>query len=90
MTTRSVPNILVLTWLVIGPPASAQEICFPPVPPVGFDDPALLAEYAKEIEDDFYRYFREVEQFFRCYDQEWQRVFEEARFFSDKLQELDL
>ncbi len=63
--------------------ASIAGSCLPPVPPWMPTDPDDVRAYADLLRRDAEAYFAEVEQYFRCQDQERREVFEQAREVSE-------
>ena len=49
--------------------AQSQIDCLPPLRPQPVTDAAVLAEYAKEIREEYAVYFDEVQTFFHCIEQ---------------------
>lgn len=58
--------------------------CLAPQRPFVPNDPAAAAEYAALIRSDFENYIQDVQEYFRCLDQERARAFEEAREISQE------
>lgn len=71
--TRAV--LAVLSW----GSASAAGICFPPIAPLMPTDADDVRAYADLLRHDAETYFDDVQQYFRCQDQERREVFEQAR-----------
>lgn len=59
--------------------SAAAETCIAPQPPFVPGDPEAAREYSDIIRNDFELYIRDIEQYFRCLDNERARAFEEAR-----------
>lgn len=101
MSARRLFDLAVLlccTMPVVGASGSLQageqqpplHLCLPPVPPIKVNDPQIIREYSDTIASDYDRYFREVEDFFRCFSQQWDRVFWEAKAVTEDFERLDL
>ena len=58
---------------------AAAETCLAPQPPFVPADLRAAQEYSDIIRKDFELYIRDIEQYFRCLDDERARAFEEAR-----------
>jgi hypothetical protein len=71
--------MVVLSWGTAGIAGS----CLPPVPPWIPTDPDDVRPYADLLRRDAETYFTDVEQYFRCQDQERGEVFVQARKFSE-------
>ncbi len=71
--------LAILSW---GSAAIAGS-CLPPVPPWMPTDPDDVRAYADLLRRDAEAYFAEVEQYFRCQDQERREGIEQAREVSE-------
>ncbi len=63
--------------------ASAAGSCLPPVQPWMPTNADDVQEYADLLRRDAEAYFADVENYFRCQDQERREVFVQAREFSE-------
>jgi hypothetical protein len=63
---------------------AGAETCIAPVRPFVPSDPKALQEYRDLIQQDFEFYIQDVQEHFRCMDDERARAFEEAREVSDE------
>ena len=78
---RNIPLALLITMLVA---ASTAHACTPPERPflpVSRED---MRAYADIIRGDFEAYFADVQEYFRCIDEERARAFVEAREVSEE------
>lgn len=67
---------------------SQPTACFPPIPPIATVNERLVAEYREFLEAEYERYFKEVEDYFRCASEQWQLVFDEAKAASEDLNKI--
>ena len=74
----------VIVLLVATVSGAAAESCIPPVRPFVPNDPKSVQEYRDLIQQDFEFYIHEIQEHFRCLDDERARAFEEAREVSDE------
>ncbi|MEY1557945.1 hypothetical protein AB3Y40_20130 [Yoonia sp. R2331] len=65
--------------LMLAPVASQAGSCFAPVRPFVPSDSQAARDYAKIIRQDFEVYITDIQEYFRCLEQERARAFEEAR-----------
>ena len=77
---RNIPLVLLITVLVAGGPALA---CTPPERPFLPTSREDMRAYADLIRGDFEAYIADVQEYFRCLDDERARTFTEAREVSD-------
>jgi len=82
MCIRRLPHAMVLLSLVSGP--ALAESCIPPPRPFVPSDPKVASEYVDIIRNDFDLYFRDIQSYFRCLDEERTRAFKEAREVSEE------
>ena len=78
---RNIPLVLLITVLVAGGPAHA---CTPPERPFLPTSREDMRAYADLIRGDFEAYINEVQEYFRCLDEERTRAFIEAREVSEE------
>ena len=78
---RSLPLVLLITVLVAASPASA---CTPPERPFLPTSREDMRAYADLIRKDFEGYIADVQDYFRCLDEERARAFVEAREVSEE------
>ena len=78
---RNIPLVLLITVLVAGGPAHA---CIPPERPFLPASREDMRAYADLIREDFEAYITEVQDYFRCLDDERARAFVEAREVSEE------
>jgi len=69
----------VMALLLLVPAASQAETCFSPVRPFVPSDSQAARDYADIIRQDFEAYISDIQDYFRCLEQERARAFEEAR-----------
>ena len=69
---RALAGLLLGVW-------SSAEACVPPQRPYVPADPDAVRSYASILKGDFEGYFADIQQYFRCLDEERTRAFEEAR-----------
>ena len=77
---RNIPLVLLIAVLVAGGPAHA---CTPPERPFLPTSREDMRAYADLIRGDFEAYIADVQEYFRCLDDERARTFTEAREVSD-------
>ena len=77
---RNIPLTLLITVLVVSGPAHA---CIPPERPFLPASPDDMRTYADLIRGDFEAYIADVQDYFRCVDEERARAFAEAREVSE-------
>ena len=77
---RNIPLVLLITVLVAGGPAHA---CTPPERPFLPTSREDMRTYADLIRGDFEAYIVDVQEYFRCLDEERARAFIEAREVSE-------
>lgn len=77
---RNIPLVLLITVLVAGGPAHA---CTPPERPFLPTSREDMRAYADLIRGDFEAYIADVQDYFRCVDEERARAFIEAREVSE-------
>ncbi len=63
---------------------ACSESCLAPQKPFVPNDLQAARDYADIISSDFELYFRDIQHFFRCLDDERTRAFEEAREVSEE------
>lgn len=74
-----------ITLLIIFAASAAQgETCLSPPRPFLPTGQAEMIEFADIIRNDFEYYIRDIQQYFRCLDEERARAFEEARQVSQE------
>lgn len=74
------PSVFLLTFFAS---SAAAETCLAPQPPFVPGDPRAARDYGEIIRKDFELYIRDIQQYFRCLDDERARAFEEAREVSE-------
>ena len=77
----NIPLALLITVLVVSGPADACTPPERPFLPVSRDD---MRTYAELIRGDFEAYIADVQEYFRCIDEERARAFIEAREVSEE------
>ena len=77
---RNIPLALLITVLVAASPASA---CTPPERPFLPTSREDMRAYADLIRGDFEAYIADVQEYFRCIDEERARAFVQAREVSE-------
>lgn len=77
---RNIPLVLLITVLVAGGPAHA---CTPPERPFLPTSREDMRAYADLIREDFEAYIADVQDYFRCFDEERARAFVEAKEVSE-------
>ena len=75
---------IVLSFVLVG--RAGAETCVAPARPFVPNDPKAAQEYRDLIRQDFEFYFHDVQDYFRCLDDERARAFEEARQVSEAYQ----
>ena len=65
--------------LMLVPVASQAENCLTPIRPFVPSDSQAAQDYADIIRRDFEVYITDIQDYFRCLEQERARAFEEAR-----------
>ena len=65
--------------LLLVPAASQEETCLAPLRPFVPSDSQAAQDYADIIRRDFEVYITDIQDYFRCLEQERARAFEEAR-----------
>jgi len=75
MSNKPVPAFAIVLVLF----ATGAGACSPPDRPWFPSDPADLREYADLLQSDYEAYFRGVQAYLHCLDQERQRAFQEAQ-----------
>jgi hypothetical protein len=78
---RNIPLVLLITVLVVSGPAHA---CIPPERPFLPASREDMRAYADLIRGDFEAYIADVQEYFRCIDDERARAFVEAREVSEE------
>ena len=78
---RNIPLALLITMLVA---ASTAHACTPPERPFLPASREDMRAYADIIRGDFEAYFADVQEYFRCIDEERARAFAEAREVSEE------
>ena len=78
---RNIPLVLLFTVLVVSGPACA---CIPPERPFLPASREDMRAYADLIRRDFETYIADVQEYFRCLDEERARAFIEARDVSEE------
>lgn len=78
---RNIPLVLLITVLVAASPANA---CTPPERPFLPTSREDMRAYADLIRGDFEAYIADVQDYFRCLDEERARAFIEAREVSEE------
>lgn len=73
----------IVLWVVSVSGAGA-ETCIAPARPFVPSNPKSVQEYRDLIQQDFEFYIQDVQEHFRCLDDERARAFEEAREVSDE------
>ncbi|MBM1311974.1 hypothetical protein JQT66_17170 [Sulfitobacter mediterraneus] len=68
-----------MALLILVPVACLANSCLAPVRPFLPNDSQAASEYADIIRRDFQIYIKDVQEYFRCLEQERARAFEEAR-----------
>ena len=79
---HTIPQAIVLGSAFIGPQWAMD--CFAPQRPYVPADPSVAVEYADLIRRDFEEYIEDIQQHFRCLDEERARAFEEAQEVSQE------
>ncbi|MFT4701338.1 MAG: hypothetical protein ACI90E_002016 [Yoonia sp.] len=69
--------VIVLSLLLAG--RVDAETCITPTRPFVPSDPNAAQEFRNLIRQDFENYIQDVQEYFRCLDQERTRAFDEAR-----------
>ena len=70
--------------LMLATVASHAETCLAPVRPFVPSDSQAARDYADIIRRDFEAYITDIQEYFRCLEQERARAFEEAREVSEE------
>ena len=78
---RGAQAILLLVFL---PGSVSAESCLTPLRPYVPSDPQAARDYAEFIRSDFELYIRDIQSYFRCFERERARAFEEAREVSQE------
>lgn len=78
---RNIPLVLLITALMVAGPVHA---CPPPERPFLPTSREDMRAYADLIRGDFEAYINEVQDYFRCLDEERARAFVEAREVSEE------
>ncbi|QFS85074.1 hypothetical protein [Roseivivax sp. THAF197b] len=68
-----------VAMFLLVPAATHAEFCLAPVRPFVPSDSQAARDYADIIRRDFEVYITDIQNFFRCLEQERARAFEEAR-----------
>ena len=68
-----------VAFLMLVPVASQARSCLAPVRPFVPSDSQAAQDYADIIRRDFEVYITDIQDYFRCLEQERARAFEEAR-----------
>ena len=68
-----------MALLLFVPVASHADSCLAPVRPFVPNDSQAASDYADIIRRDFEVYITDIQDYFRCLEQERARAFEEAR-----------
>ena len=76
------PQAIVLLALFCGP--TVAESCLTPPRPFVPSDLQVARDYADIIRSDFELYIRDIQNYFRCLDDERARAFEEAGEVSEE------
>ena len=79
---HAIPQAIVLESVFIGPLWAMD--CLAPQRPYVPADLAMTVEYADLIRWDFEEYIEDIQQHFRCLDEERARAFEEAQEVSQE------
>ena len=77
-----VPQIILLSAVVGSSVSSAN--CLAPQRPFVPSDPQAARGYADLIRNDFETYIQDIQSYFRCFDDERARAFQEAREVSEE------
>ena len=77
-----IPYVIVLSAVLSG--SALGGSCLAPQRPFVPSDPVAAVEYADLIRVDFENYIHDVQEYFRCLDQERARTFREAREVSQE------
>ena len=72
-------TIQAVALLMLAPVASQAASCLAPVRPFVPSDSQAAKDYADIIRQDFEAYIADIQDYFRCLEQERERAFEEAR-----------
>ena len=72
-------KIQAVALLMLAPVASEAGSCLAPVQPFVPSDSQAARDYADIIRRDFEVYITDIQDYFRCLEQERARAFEEAR-----------
>ena len=72
-------GVLSVALLLLVPAASQAGSCLAPVRPIVPSDSQAARDYADIIRGDFEVYITDIQDYFRCLEQERERAFEEAR-----------
>ena len=72
-------TIQAVALLMLAPVASQAASCLAPVRPFVPSDSQAARDYADIIRQDFEVYIADIQNYFRCLEQERARAFEEAR-----------
>lgn len=78
---RSIPFLLLITAFVV---AGQAHACVPPERPFLPQSQDDMWTYADLIREDFETYIADVQDYFRCVDEERARAFAEAREVSEE------
>ena len=84
LTLRQFTRKQPLVILLLVPAASYAEACIAPVRPYVPSDSQAVQDYADIIRWDFEVYIADIQDYFRCLEQERARAFEEAREVSQE------
>lgn len=78
------PSTTVSMFIIFAATAAQSETCLSPQRPFLPTGQAEMIEFADIIRDEFEYYIRDIQQYFRCLDEERTRAFEEAREVSQE------
>ena len=73
-----------ILMLVFLPGSASAESCLTPLRPYVPSDRQAVRDYADIIRSDFELYIRDIQSYFRCFERERARAFEEAREVSQE------
>ncbi len=76
---RRVHGTVVIALLMVSVGGAVAESCVTPQRPFVPSDPKARRDYADIIRRDFELYIRDIQNYFRCLDEERARAFEEAQ-----------
>ena len=70
--------------LIVSPAGAVAQTCYAPPRPFVPTDPQDVQEYRDLIGRDFETYIADIQDYFRCLEEERARAFEEAREVSEE------